>query len=200
MTYILDMRAEGAIIATDMSEWRERFPPLGEKSQMNARITFTWKYGDQKLPADAFPKNLIAQKSRKSWPDMFETTNGLRIASGRAKDIIDTLDPGLHQFFPLTIHTKRGLEVEGPWFAMNVTEEQDSVVIEKSRAYLPAGSSSNRLHDFIYQYKDVTVDPSRVNLWREHYFMGSLLASDALFDALKAADLKFYRRFKAKTL
>ena len=42
------------------------------------------------------------------------TTNSMYIASGAAKNIIEGLDPGVHQFFPLTIHTKRGLEVEGP--------------------------------------------------------------------------------------
>ena len=130
------------------------------------------------------------------------TTNGMYVVSGAAKAIIEGLDPGVHQFSPLTIHTKRGLEVEGPWFAMHVTAQQESIVKERSKVYLPDGSSE-RLHQFHYERKDVTVDPSRqsgVNLWREHYFTYSLLASDALFDALKAADLKFFRRFKAKNL
>lgn len=202
MTVVFDLRPHRASIATEMNEWLERFPPVGDKMEESMRITRAWKTGNTKLSAEQFPKKLVAQKPRKSWPDMFKTAGGLMIASGKAKDIIDGLDTGLHQFFPLKIHTKRGLEVTGPWFAMNVTEQQNSIVLEKTR-FFRSPSAPEYLHSFAHEHKDVTVDPSRqsgVNLWREYSFQGSLLGSDALFEALKDAGLKFYHRYKAKEL
>lgn len=202
MTYVLDTRPEGALIATEMPEWNERYPAFGPGFEACMRISTAWHTGEYKLEPDEFPKELIIKKPRKWYPDIFKTTGSMYVASGAAKNIIEGLDPELHQFFPLTIHTKRGLEVEGPWFAMHVTEQQDSIVKEKSMVYLPDGSSE-RLHQFYYDRKDVTVDVSRqsgAHLWREYFFINSLLGSDELINALKAADMKFFRRFKAKDL
>ena len=133
---------------------------------------------------------------------MFKTTNGLPIVRQPAKDIIDGLDPGLHQFFPLEIKTKRGLDIEGPWFAMNVTAKQDSIVLGRSTTRQNPNFPET-LNYVSYEAKWVTVDPAKqtgMHLWREQRFNSSLLGSDTLVDALKAAGLKFFPCFKAQDL
>ena len=62
MTYVLDTRPEGALIATDMTEWKERFPSYGPGFEASMRITTARHGGDYKLEPDEFPKHLIAKK------------------------------------------------------------------------------------------------------------------------------------------
>ena len=202
MTYVFNMDPERVLIGTDMVEWEERFPQWGEGSDVTAKIVDGWRSGARPLAEDQLPKVLVARKPRPSWPDMFTTTNGLPIVSQPAKDIIDGLDPGLHQFFPLEIKTKRGLDIEGPWFAMNVTAKQDSIVLGRSTTRQNPNFPET-LNYVSYEAKWVTVDPSKqtgIHLWREQRFNMSLLGSDTLVDALKASDLKFFPCFKAQDL
>ena len=131
--------------------------------------------------------------------------NGIHVVSERAKDVIERFDPDLHQFFPLRLCTKRGVEIEGPWFAMNVTVRQDSIDLEKSRV-----QKSTRRPDKLNSFwvnsttKDVLVDTSKlspeIHFWREARFQGSLLGSDAFAAALKEAGVKFFPSYRATDL
>ncbi|MEM8692512.1 MAG: DUF1629 domain-containing protein [Pseudomonadota bacterium] len=200
MTHVFDMQLHKIQIGADYPEWEARFPYVGEAGKKTGEIVDAWRSGLRKNTPDEMPKELIVRKPRKTWPDAFETLNGLLVVSGAAKDVIERLDPGLHQFFPLSIRTKRGVVIEGPWFAMNVTERQNSIVIEQSRV-LVNKRAPDRLCSFLWDFKHVTVDPSKlsgIHFWREARFRGSLLGSDALLKELKDAGVKFFSSFKAK--
>lgn len=150
------------------------------------------------------PKRLVADHARKKWHDSFLVTGALSVVREPVKDIIERLDPGIHQFFPLTIETKRGKRVEGPWFAMNVTARQDSVVMEHSSVSVSKPSPDTHC-SFYHDGEDrVTVDPDRqsgLHLWREQRFIGSLLGSDTLMAELKSQKLRFFpRAFRALDL
>ncbi len=132
MTFVFDMQIHKVMILGEMHEWRERFP-LGSKNRKNAMAELSaWRSGDRPNNAEYMPKIIVMDRPRKSWPDVFTTNNGLHVISDRGREMLETLDPGVHQFFPLTLQTKRGLEIEGPWFAMTVHVKQDSIVMEKS--------------------------------------------------------------------
>lgn len=183
-----------------MKEWEARFPQWGEGVEVTLRIADAWKTGSHPVSADDQPRVVIARKPRPKWPDMFMTTGGLLVAREPAMQIIEGLDLGLHQFFPLEIKTKRGLDVEGPWFSMVVSAKQNSILLDQSsiRYSRTSPDTSNNIN---YHDKRVTVDPSQqsgIHLWREQRFFMSLLGSDTLVAALKEAELKFYPCFKAK--
>lgn len=202
MTYIFDMSPERVLIATEWAEWKERFPTNGDHENKDGALVEGWRSGTRKLSPEHLPKLLRPRKPRSSWPDMFKTNNGLLVVRQTAKDIIEGLDPDLHQFFPLEITTKRGLDIAGPWFAMNVTAKQDSIDLNHSTIFM-SERAPDRLNDISYEAKWVTVDASKqsgIHLWREKRFKMSLLGSDALVDALKAADLNFFPGFKAQNL
>lgn len=201
MTYVLNTSPERVFIATDMVEWKERFPSWGPRSEVTARIVDGWRSGARKLEAEQMPRVLIAEKPRKSWPDMFMTKNGLIVIRDAVKSIVEAYDPQIHQFFPLKLETKRGLDIEGPWFAMNVTEQFETIVIKDSIVNGVGGMTE--LNSISYSYRNVTVNPAcqpDVHLWRERTFFNSMFASDELIGAVKAAELKIFPYFKAKTL
>lgn len=200
MTHVFDMQLHKVQIPVDMPEWRERFPlsKTDEEVRYKSGITGAFKYGTRKTLPEEMPKVLVAPKPRKSWPDAFTGVNGVHVVSQKVRDIIETLDPGLHQFFPVRLETKRGVEIERPWFIMNVTERRESLVIDKSKVLIHTNTRSIQL-----SLKDVTVDPSKlhgINLWRETGFSDSLMGSDALIDAFKANGTRFFPSYKAKDL
>jgi hypothetical protein len=78
----------------------------------------------------------------------FFTRNALLVVREPLRAIIDRLDPDVLQFFPISIRTKRGLETEGPWFAMNVTARQVSVVLKRSLC-IPSKDRPDKLNFFL---------------------------------------------------
>ena len=201
MTYVFDPVAERALVQTQMLEWDERYPVPGENSRLALEIVGAWQSGNRRTLPEEMPRLLIAERPRKSWPDTFWTIGGLMVVRAPVRDIIEALDPGVHQFFPLRIRTKRGVEIEGPWFSMVVSVKQNSVVMELSDVFVHP-RVPERLCSFSGT-TDVTVDPARqsgLNLWRETRFKNSLLGSDQLVADLKAAGLKFFPGFQAKDL
>lgn len=200
MTHVFDLQLHKVQILTEMREWLERFPVGGPEGEKAVSIAGAWKFGRRPLEAREMPKVLLTTRSRKVWPSAFETTNGLNVVAEDAKGIIEAFDPGTHQFFPLKLQSKRGIEVPGPWYAMHVHVEQNSILVEQSRVSV----NKNNPQKLCSFYSDtdpsqVFVDPARqsgLHLWREARFAGSLLGSDAFVAELNAKQIKFFPSFK----
>lgn len=202
MTHVFDMQLGKVQIPVDMPEWKQRYPYVGEGSEKTIDIVDGWRSGKRKTLPEEMPTELVADKPRKSWPDAFTGVNGIHVVSGRAKDVIERFDPDLHEFFPVVLRTKRGVEIEGPWFAMNVTVRQSSIVVEKSRVHvnddfpdtLCSFYSTSQTKDVIVAHSKLSPD---IHFWREARFQGSLLESDAFVAALKEAGIKFFPSYRA---
>lgn len=202
LTYVFDMARGVVRLDMSMPEWSARYPVVGvsaDAAYENGRICDAWRSGLRKLCSEEMPRTLVLNKTRKSWPDAFFAPNALMVVRQPAKAIIEKLDPGVHQFFPLIIQTKRGIEIPGPWFAMNVSEHRDAIV--RTKGFGTRLISQDQL-GISYEHKDVTVDPQKLspdlNLWRDARVNMSLLGSDTLVAALKAAKLRFFKSFPAK--
>ncbi|CUH76198.1 hypothetical protein TRM7557_00762 [Tritonibacter multivorans] len=204
MTYIFHPSGPGNMVGVEKPEWKEKFGVGSGSDPSAAALSSVFHYGLRELLEDEVPKRLIAKKIPQKWHDSFRVSDALSVVREPVKDIIERLDPGVHQFFPLTIETKRGKIIEGPWFAMNVTARQDSVVMEQSSVNVNK-RFPDELCSFFHDGEDrVTVDAGRqsgLHLWREQRFRGSLLGSDALMAELKAQKLRFFpRAFRALDL
>ncbi|CUH76197.1 hypothetical protein TRM7557_00761 [Tritonibacter multivorans] len=195
MTYVFCPPGQGNVRATDMPEWRKRYPVPSEHKPNGADLSAVFMYGERRLLSEEVPKRLIAKHPRRIWPDAFLATGSLYVVREAIAEIIDTLDPARHQFFPLRLETPYGNAIAGPWFAMNVFARQDSVVMEKSCVY-QSKDHPEELCSFFHDGEDrVTVDPDRqtgLHLWRERRFQGSLLGSDTLMEKLAAKELGFF--------
>ena len=76
----------------------------------------------------------------------------------------------------MPLRTKRGVEIDGPWFIMYVTVRQNSIVVDTSK-----------------------LSPD-IHFWREARFQGSLLGSDPFVAALKEAGIRFFPSYLASKL
>jgi hypothetical protein len=204
LPHVFDMQLGKVQIPVETPDWDERYmnPARGEEG---VQAVHAWRDGARKSLPEELPKVLVADKPRKSWPDAFTGWHGIHVVSGRAKDVIERFDPDLHQFFEVPLRTKRGIEIEGPWFIMNVTVRQNSIVVEKSRVKVN-DNFPDTLCSFYStsQTKDVVVDTSRlspdIHFWREARFRGSLLGSGVFVAALKEAGVKFFPSYPATNL
>ncbi|CTQ33403.1 imm11 family protein [Jannaschia rubra] len=204
MVHVFDMQPGKVQIPVETPERNERFmnPARGEEG---VRAVSAWRDGARRSVPEELPKVLVADKPRKTWPDAFTGWHGILVVSGRARDVIERFDPGLHQFFEVPLRTKRGVEIEGPWFIVNVTVRQSSIVVEKSRV-LANDDFPDTLCSFWVNSttKDVVVDTKRlfpdIHFWREARFEGSRLGSDASVAALKEAGVKFFPSYRATNL
>ena len=114
MTYIFDLELSKVFIDTEMREWNTRFPVPGPERERALAAVDAWCDGKGPNRAEDMPMVLLAGRPRKTWPDAFLTTNGLHVVSGRARDAIEGLDPGVHQFFPLRLQTNAASKSKVP--------------------------------------------------------------------------------------
>lgn len=209
MTYVLyhDLEAPAFIIAD--------YPG----SEMGGDLSDIYKKGTRLLTPDEVPPRLTLEKRRKSIPGGFQTANGLIIVNGQVHDILERLDPGVHQFLPVELCFKNGDRPEGQYFVINITVKQDSIVaappgVDPSDKFIVIRDDAGNFKGLENVGKDwdsllirthkkkVTLQKSAlsgVNLWREKRVSGlELFVSDAFFDAMKEQGLKFYKNFRAK--
>ena len=203
VTYIFHPMGPGNIVGVATPEWDAEFGIIAGEDRGAAALSGVFRYGLRSLQCNEVPQRLIANEARKKWYDSFLITGSLSVVREPVKDIIERTGPRGPSIFPAN-HRKRGKMIEGPWFAMNVTARQDSVVMEQSSVNVNK-RFPDELCSFFHDGEDrVTVDAGRqsgLHLWREQRFRGSLLGSDALMAELKAQKLRFFpRAFRALDL
>lgn len=67
------------------------------------------------------------QRPKKSLPDLFMTTNRILMASGRFRDLLEELEPGRHQFFPVRILPPEGANEFAKRYIFNICTRLDCV-------------------------------------------------------------------------
>lgn len=158
----------------------------------------------QDLPEAEVPRVLLLDGRPKRIPDIFTSENGVVVVQQPLKEVVESLDPGVHQFLPIDVQRRyKGPGPEHPCFVMHVRPVQDSIVDAESSVrpfymYEETHEAMEFLHLTDARFVVRKLALSGVNLWREKRFPGSMLMSDALHDALKAAGLKFHKLHKAE--
>lgn len=108
------------------------------------------------------------------------------------KDIIEEMDPGRHQFFPITLTTWFDKPIDaGERFLLNVFHHQSSIVDDMTNAKVVRGYEDTKEKMILsYLVPKVTVDSKKlrpeVHLWREERYLTDLFISDALYERLES--------------
>lgn len=203
MPYVFYMILVGPIVQIGRIEgWEQKIPDVHRR----AEISDVFQNGGRLLAPDELPESVVLERRRDRLPDGFRTDRGLHVASDAARQAVEELELGRHQFFPLVLRWRNGEPVGGTWWGVNVTQRRDSVVEEGSRVRrmfrddepVRAGTRQDVLH--LLDHKQIVLDPARTggaHLWREERFISELFCSDALQAALKARGLKVFRLHKA---
>ncbi|WP_208347473.1 imm11 family protein [Pseudaestuariivita rosea] len=200
MTYVFDLQIVGPTMQIgDFVGFEDVQPDLS----VRANLSKVYRYGGRKLEPNEVPSVLKLEKNPQNLPASFMTADSLYIVQKPFRDLIEKLDPGLHQFFPIEVRLRNETPHDPSCYAINVTETRDSILDEQSSVEKFVTNPNNTDKHIIYYKKDVTVDPIKltdIHLWREARYPWSLLMSDELRDALKETGLRTPRCFKAKML
>lgn len=150
------------------------------------------------IDEDLLPKSWIFEKARPVMPDMFWGSCGMMIVSGAYRNIIEGLDPGLHQMWPIDLRRKRKGSFPGRWYGLNIRARATAIQIEGSDLHFHPASEQLVLpssYTVNISFK-VTVAKSALpdaHLWWDyalHLSGPTILCSDKLRDAVVAAGLK----------
>lgn len=180
----------------------------GSFSQLFSPI-FEWQYPLAPLipPLDDKPERAILQSRHKKLPDLF-LCRGMETVCETFRQIVEELEPGVHQFLPIEFVTKKGAPVpgNGPYYLFRVMQSFDAILVEKSNLVWV-----NRYDTFkpgalvrmVPGAEGLRFGPGPVQLvmsrpqiagrhaWRSKQVqIGDLYFSDDLVDAVRAAKLK----------
>jgi hypothetical protein len=204
MTYIVRFGTEAPhfIIAT-LTDFKTKVPDLHARVEV-ARV---FKDGIRLLKPEETPEHMVLNKPKARLRDIFMTENGALIISEKLRALIEEMDPGMHQFMPISIDNLAELEC---WFILNVHARQDSVIDDQSDVRPNSGSrDSNKIMYFEYfpapkkGHISATIDTTALgglHVWRERRYPGSLLVSDAFQGELKKRKIEFFELRKARDI
>ncbi len=210
MAYVLQNRwSNGDFQRGDTPKFAKQVPDLAARAEYAA----IYKNGTRALIRAEVPDELILDRRRKSLAAGFLSVNGLFIVKGEIREILENLDPGMHQFFPIDVKYGTTSRPEGQFYVLNLTAQQDSIIDDLStvepfpvftNATPPqiAPPDRNKM-SILYADGHVTVDPARqsgLSIWRERRYPGSYLISDQFHDMLVAQGLKFLTPFQTKNI
>jgi hypothetical protein len=128
------------------------------------------------------------ESSHKILPDIFQVTSEKGI-SQRLKDIIEFFEPGIHQYFPVTLMRTKKEAFPGSYYLLNVCQICNSLVPEKSNfrvANTPNGMEYWSRVPGLKNYRTIRKsDVEGKHLWREKLYRDDLYMSDDLYAACR---------------
>jgi hypothetical protein len=153
------------------------------------------------------PTEFKLKESRKSIGSLVEMTCQLLAVDTTLRDIIEALEPGVHQFWPIRILTPRGKEHPGSYHGMIIRRFLDSFVPEQSKGFRFSPSNSQFAfadRDTKAGYAGLAVAREVIadaHLWRERNLSSpKILMSDALQAEIAARDLRIFKHHKLKVV
>jgi len=175
--------------------------------ERRAAISGIWMNGGSLLNAKEMPTALRLEREPKNMPDVFFSDGGVTVCSKAMRELIEQLDPELHQFIPISVIHKNGETDESDYFITNVHLTFDVIDDAKTKATKMSGPVLGQpkrnlrlLNVGLVKANDVAVFLKllpKANLWREKAYPGIYMMSDALFDPIKERGMKFFKTQKA---
>ena len=204
MTYAIansSSRPQGGFLEFTNDEWGQEALKNGYGAEYNGIFR-----GNPGPPVDLerVPSYGVVQKPRPELPDMFWGDSALLVVSGAYHDIIERLDPGLHQMWPIEMRRKRKGPYPGRWYGLNIRPRAKAISPAESDTKIVKGSKFTGSPDRVLVQNSFKVAVRKdalpdVNLWWDDGLDGPvILCSDALRDAVVAEGLKSIPLIKAK--
>jgi len=149
------------------------------------------------------PQSFDTSKTYKSLASLIALNFGLLAVDDALKSIIERLEPGVHQFFPIAINMSKGQVYPIQYYVLVIGRYFDSFVPEKSnpdsfRTFPDSNQVTNKESKLgvtgLAMRKDVI---GGAHLWRERRFMSLLTCfSDTLQDEIVKAGLRMPKHYK----
>jgi hypothetical protein len=161
-------------------------------------ISDIFKTGSGLLKSEELPKQ--ARTYRKALRDEFSSMSGVRIVSRAFRDLLEEMDPGVHQLLPLKIIFASRSETR---FILNVHVAQDTVIDALSDVRKHPNADNIMHFNFLRSGEGPvkvsinTASCGPCHLWREKRYPGSLLISDRLHEEIMRRKLRVFKMRKA---
>lgn len=123
--------------------------------------------------------------------DVFPTF-GASAVSSRFRDLVEDMEPGVHQFFELELRQKDGSPFPGQYYAFNCCQQIDTILVRESRLEWEKETGHRPRISLVPSDVLVTSGPERAgrHLWRELYVARSyIMASDAFMIEMRKRKL-----------
>ncbi len=145
-------------------------------------------------PVERLPTQARETSKKKVYPDIFAMP-GLNAVSERFKTLVESFEPGVHQFFPLTLYRKDGELVEDRYYIFNcpisfgcvLTNRSEVIWVEGTELYPPRPDLSPARKTV---FSKPAIDGR--HLWGESFRMTGLFISDELHKAMKREKIKYF--------
>ena len=134
-------------------------------------------------PLLAIPKAARLESRHKALPDIFQVRVTIAV-NKRTKDIIENIEPNIHQFFKIDLFKNKKDLFDGDYYLLNVGQLIDSIIEEESALEIIVNPSGKRfgLRDSTKgEYR--TLKKSEIigkHLWRESLTKRNIYFSDEL--------------------
>ena len=156
------------------------------------------------------PSEFGMREARKSLGSLILLNDGLHAVDATLKEIIEALEPGVHQFWPIRMTLPKGQEYPGPYYGMVIRRFIDSFVPEQSDVRQATGVGTE-VFDIFYakgptkkDYGNLTVLKrviAGVHLWRERRLrMPNVFLSDELQVEITRRGLRIPRHHQLKAI
>jgi hypothetical protein len=155
------------------------------------------------------PKSFLTQKTHQKLGSLIKLNNRILAVDAALKAIIERLEPGVHQFFPMDVIMPRGRVYPRQYYTIVIGQYLDSFSPENSKK----GSWNDYAPEFpdVYSYESSSKGISGLalskavfcgaHLWRERRFTGLLTCfSDELQGEIAKAGLRIPRHYRMKAV
>lgn len=95
-----------------------------------------WVWGTGRLVTAPPVPTAAIQQDRHKLTDVFRLP-GASAVSGRFRALIEQFEPGVHQFFPITLKAKSGEPIDEEYYILNVTQMFDAILFAASDVTWP---------------------------------------------------------------
>lgn len=133
-------------------------------------------------------------------PGWFSCRDRALVVSQAVHDVLQALEPGRHQIWPVTLTHKDQPFDRNPWFLLNIWRRVASVDHGASAVKMAKGFDRVERPKLEVRKRQVTLRPGAgegAHLWRDDEFPDILVMSDTLADALEPSGaLAAVDRFK----
>ena len=151
------------------------------------------KGGPDSLPfaraeAHEAPLTFDAQKTYASLGSLIKFNDRILAADEMLKAMIERLEPGVHQFFPIEIVTPKGKVFSRNYHTLVIGQYFDS--------YSPEHSDESRKNMTGYAFSKLSF--GKAHLWRDRHFPLLSCFSDELMAKIADAGLRIPRHYKMK--
>ena len=127
-------------------------------------VSFVSSFGcGRPIKPDFLPSQMTATKAIKKIPDIFNRGGGSKVVTQKFRDIVESFEPNVHQFFPVDLVTKAKKHIETIYIFI-VCNRIDSVHPDKNENWI----FREEYCRWVRRSKDRSLSVDERKFWKEH--------------------------------